>query len=133
VGFVTVQFNGQSLPESYIDSGTTVFLFDDSSLTECTGANKDFYCPTSTVSLSATIQGQNSASEAVDFTIENADTLLATTYSVLPDLGANPNVFSGEGFPDSFAFGLPFFYGRNVYTAIEGRSAGGVNGPYFAF
>jgi hypothetical protein len=133
VGFITVQFNGQSLQESYIDSGTTIYLFDDSSLTECSGADEDFYCPTSSVGLSATLQGQNSASEAVDVTIENAATLLATSYSVLPDLGANPDVFSGEGFPDSFAFGLPFFYGRNVYTAIEGRSAGGVVGPYFAF
>jgi hypothetical protein len=35
--------------------------------------------------------------------------------------------------PRSFAFGLPFFFGRNVYTAIEGRSAGGQLGPYFAY
>jgi hypothetical protein len=35
--------------------------------------------------------------------------------------------------PHSFAFGLPFFYGRNVYTAIEGRNAGGTVGPFFAF
>jgi hypothetical protein len=30
-----------------------------------------------------------------------------------------------------FDWGLPFFYGRAVYTAIEGR--GTPAGPYFAF
>jgi len=36
-------------------------------------------------------------------------------------------------FPDSFDFGLPFFYGRPIYTAIEGRTAAGAAGPFFAF
>lgn len=132
-GFITVLFGGQTLDESYIDSGTSVFLFADSSLPQCKGANAGYYCPVSSVSLLATIQGTNNASAQVSFAIENADTLLASNNAVLPDLGANPDVFSGEGFSSSFAFGLPFFYGRNVYTAIEGRNAGGITGPYFAF
>jgi hypothetical protein len=36
-------------------------------------------------------------------------------------------------FANSFDFGVPFFFGRTVYTAIEGRPAGGVGGPYVAF
>ena len=36
-------------------------------------------------------------------------------------------------FANSFDFGMPFFFGRAVYTSIEGRAAGGVQGPYFAF
>jgi hypothetical protein len=32
-----------------------------------------------------------------------------------------------------FDWGLPFFFGRSVFTAIEGRSAGGSVGPYMAF
>jgi hypothetical protein len=38
-----------------------------------------------------------------------------------------------SAFPRSFDFGLPFFYGRSVFTAIQGRSAGGFTGPYFAY
>jgi hypothetical protein len=32
-----------------------------------------------------------------------------------------------------FDFGLPFFYGLNQYTVIEGRNTSGGMGPYFAF
>ena len=29
--------------------------------------------------------------------------------------------------------GLPFFFGRNVFTAIEGKSTPGGTGPYSAY
>jgi hypothetical protein len=32
-----------------------------------------------------------------------------------------------------FDFGLPFFFGRNIYTAIEGKSTPGGTGPYVAY
>jgi hypothetical protein len=32
-----------------------------------------------------------------------------------------------------FDFGLPFFFGRSVFTAIEGASTPGGTGPYVAF
>jgi len=43
-------------------------------------------------------------------------------------------VFNNLGGPghDSFDWGLPFF-GRNVFTAIEGRSTPGGTGPYWAY
>ncbi len=133
-GFISVAFNGQTLDESYIDSGTTVYVFSDSSLQACSNSEySGLYCPASPTSLTAEVIGQNAASEIVDFTIANAETLLSNSYAVLPDLGGNPDLFSGDEIPSSFAFGLPFFYGRTVYTAIEGRTAGGVSGPYFAF
>jgi hypothetical protein len=41
------------------------------------------------------------------------------------------------GFPSQsvpgFDWGLPFFFGRTVYTAIEGQSTPAGVGPYFAF
>jgi hypothetical protein len=53
---------------------------------------------------------------------------------VIPGVGANPNIiFPSTAYAGSFDFGLPFFYGRSVYTAIEGRTAGSTTGPYFAF
>jgi hypothetical protein len=35
--------------------------------------------------------------------------------------------------PGAFDWGLPFFFGRQVFTAIEGASTPGGSGPYFAF
>ena len=32
-----------------------------------------------------------------------------------------------------FDFGLPFFMGRHVFTAIEGQSTSAGNGPYMAY
>jgi hypothetical protein len=37
------------------------------------------------------------------------------------------------GIADTFDFGLPFFYGRNVYEVFEGKSSSVASGPYFAF
>jgi hypothetical protein len=44
------------------------------------------------------------------------------------------------GFPSSgttsvpdFLWGLPFFYGRTVFTAIEKQDTPGGQGPYVAF
>jgi hypothetical protein len=132
-GLITIVYKGQSLPESFIDSGTNLYSFMDNSITQCTGAGfTGFYCPGSPLSLTATIQGLNGASVAAPFTISNAKTAFSTTFSVLPGVGASPSLFANP-FASSFDFGLPFFYGRNVYTAIEGRNAGGTIGPYFAF
>jgi hypothetical protein len=53
---------------------------------------------------------------------------------VAPGLGVNPTLVTPPlPFANSFDFGVPFFFGRTVYTAIEGRPAGNVNGPYVAF
>jgi hypothetical protein len=132
-GLITVVYKSQSLPQSFIDSGTNLYSFTDSSITQCTGSGfAGFYCPGSPLSLSASIQGLNGASAAAPFTISNAKTAFSTNFSVLPGVGASSSLFSNP-FANSFDFGLPFFYGRNVYTAIEGRNAGGTLGPYFAF
>jgi hypothetical protein len=32
-----------------------------------------------------------------------------------------------------FDWGLPFFYGKRVFTAIEGKTAGTAIGPFYAF
>jgi len=51
----------------------------------------------------------------------------------------NPSyaAFSNLGAPGlnavSFDWGLPFFYGRQVFTALEGASTPAGNGPYVAY
>jgi hypothetical protein len=133
---ITVVFNGQTLDESVIDSGTNFYAFVDNAIAACP-SNGDFpgyYCPSSPLTLSATFEGENNASATAMFTLNNAQTLLSSTYAVQPGVGGNPDVFNPEtSYPNSFDFGLPFFYGRTIYTGIEGRTAGSATGPFFAF
>jgi Protein of unknown function (DUF3443) len=134
-GLITAMFNGQNLDESFLDSGSDAFFFADSAIALCTNKNfTGFYCPSSTLSLNATLEGLNGVSAGAPFSIGNAQNLFSGDFSVIPDLGANPSMTGTiTPFPDSFDFGLPFFFGRNVYTAIEGLNAGGATGPYFAY
>jgi Protein of unknown function (DUF3443) len=121
-------FNGQTY-QAFIDSGSNAFFFLDSaqtSLPVC-GDDSDFYCPTSLASLSATaVAASGGATSAVNFSIGDADALFSNaTEAVFPTLGG-PN--SG-----SFDWGLPFFFGRNVFVAISGSTTPGGTGPYWAF
>ena len=125
-GYLTTIFNGSTLTESFIDSGSNGYYFSDSSLTPCTQSGFiDFYCPTSTTSLSGEMQ-LASGTSTVDFEIGNAEQIEASFYA-FPGLGGtNPN-------PNSFDWGLPFFYGRRVATAIQGYTTSAGTGPYIAF
>jgi hypothetical protein len=129
--YLTVTFNGTSYPQSFIDSGSNGIYFNDSSIPVCTQSSlSDFYCPTSTVSLSATLTGANGVTATADFDIANTATLLSSTTNLtaLSDLGGT---FPGS--TTSFDFGLPFYYGRRVATVIEGNTTKVGTGPYFAF
>jgi Protein of unknown function (DUF3443) len=72
-------------------------------------------------------------SVAVSANIGNAQFLAtqpgAATLNAFDDL-AGP---AGSVLPNGFDLGLPFFYGRSVYTAFEQRSTSSGAGPYFAF
>ena len=133
-GNLAVQFNGASLPFSFVDSGSAVLSFPDKNMPTCSD-NHSYFCPKQTATLSATIVGANGSSEAVGFQCGNADTLLALNDSAFatvcsPSLFTQANALIG---PNSFDFGLPFFFGRTVFTSIEGRSTPGGVGPYVAF
>ena len=126
-GNFTTTYNSNNYP-GFIDSGSNAYFFLDAATTgipTCSGAS-GFYCPSSPVNLSATNVGQNQASNAVNFTIDNANSLFSNSSdTAFPTLGG-PN-------PSAFDWGLPFFFGRKVYTAIEGKTTSGGTGPYWAY
>jgi hypothetical protein len=133
-GYITVSYNNSTLPVSFLDSGSSLYFFD-SSITGCTVSGlKGFYCPSSPLNITATISGANKTSGSGNFTLYNAQTQFSSTNAVVPGVGGDPKVlYPNVDLSNSFDYGLPFFYGRTVYTAIEGRNAGGTTGPYFAF
>ena len=135
-GLITVNYKGDAKTASFLDSGSSLYFFVDTTITACpaSGNFDGLYCPASPLSLTPTIVGQNGHQVSGAFTLYNASTQFSGSNSVVPGVGGNPNViFPNFDLSDSFDYGLPFFYGRSVYTAIEGRSAGGTLGPYFAF
>jgi hypothetical protein len=133
-GYVSATYNGAALPYSFLDSGSNYYYFVDNSIATCgSGDYSGFYCPSSALSLTPTLAGSSGTVSAA-FTLYNAQTEPASTSNAAPGIGANPNSLGfSSPISNSFDFGLPFFYGRNVYTAISGRTAGSTKGPYFAF
>jgi hypothetical protein len=139
-GFLTVALGGMDYAESFLDTGSNGYYFNDSSnaaLVQCTDQTAaGFYCPTSTLNISATVCANNVDGNCtgvnqslVTFSIGNADALFAgnASYTALPTLGGT---FSNA---TSVDLGLPFFFGRNVYEVFEGQSTAAGTGPYVAF
>jgi len=128
LGNFTTIFEGTSYSSSFIDSGSNGLFFLSSGatgITQCTGGDADFYCPSNTVSLGAQNVGQNGTSGTVAFSIANAQKLFSTGNAAYSDLGG-PN-------PGAFDWGAPFFFGRNVFVAINGAQTPAGAGPYWAY
>jgi hypothetical protein len=128
VGNFTTVFNGISYPSSFIDSGSNGLFFLTSAATgipQCSGTDTAFYCPSTTVNLSAQNVGQNGTSGTVAFSIANAQQLFSTDNAAYSNLGG-PN-------KGAFDWGVPFFFGRVVFVAIDGAQTPAGLGPYWAY
>jgi hypothetical protein len=125
-GFFTTTYNGASLRRSFIDSGSNGLFFNDSSIPVC---NSGFYCPTATLTLSAVNTGTNGAQRTINFSVANADTVINANASHR----AFNNLAGSAIGTEMFDWGLPFFLGRQVFTAIEDSNTPGGTGPYFAY
>src|SRR5271165_77087 len=112
-----------------ISSGANANYFLTSAITgfpPCT--TPGYYCPSSQQTVSVTNAGTNGTSGTVTLTVDNGDNLLSSGNFAFSSL-AGPGGTRTSG----FIFGLPFFYGRTVFTALSGASTPGGTGPYFAY
>jgi hypothetical protein len=127
-GLLTTVLQNKSYGSTTIDSGSNAFFFlgASASVFPACQVNTSFYCPSSTLALSASIAGARGASATAAFNIANADSLLVAGTYAFADL-------AGPAPADAFSWGLPFFFGRTVFTAFEGRSTPGGAGPYWAY
>ena len=125
-GEFNTSFNGKSYP-AFIDSGSNAFFFLDSNLTglQTCGSSSGFYCPPTTKGLSATTSS-GSSTQTINFSIANANSLFSNRGDFVFETLGGPN-------PGTFDWGLPFFYGRPIFTAIEGRSTPAGAGPFWAY
>jgi Protein of unknown function (DUF3443) len=137
-GNISTVFNGTQYSGSFIDSGSNgLFILDAGTLgiTTCPSPDASFYCPgapnTSALNLrnlTATNFDTLGDQSTVNFGIANAQYLFTTN-------GGTNFAFNDLGGPNtgSFDWGLPFFFGRNVFTAIENKNTPAGVGPYFAY
>ncbi len=125
-GTLPTLYGSQTYSGTFIDSGSNGIFFLDSFTTglPLCPDTADFYCPASLQTQSATIRGINGTTSAVTFNVGNVDNLNGN-FSAFNEV-AGPNA-------GTFDWGLSFFFGRTVFTAIEGQSTPGGTGPYFAF
>jgi hypothetical protein len=134
LAYVQATYNGTVFNNAALDSGSNAVYFTDNSITLCSQAG-GLYCPTSTLNLSATLKGTNNTVLTAPFTVANAETLLTNNPSAtaLPGLGGLIPTGGAGSTMIEFDLGLPFFFGRNVFTGLEGHTAGGFQGPFYAF
>jgi hypothetical protein len=124
---------------SFVDSGSNGIYFPNATKMPACPSNSSvgnlsgFYCPTSTQTLSATNEGEDGTSQSSNFTVANAENIFTNSSTssdaVQPTLaGANP---AGYGFD----WGLSFFYGTHVFSAIDGQSmpSGAPAAPWWAY
>jgi hypothetical protein len=113
-----------SITRGFLDSGTNFFGFNGGDMTKPSGS--DFYCPAGTKNFLPTTWGG-----------KDIDPPNVGQFSVAcKNEGENNLIFDKLGGPSSrnnlITFGLPFFFGRDVFTAI-GEKTPSCSVGYVAF
>ena len=131
LGNMQTTYKGTDYSASYVDSGTGDLEIPDDSIPACARSSSayGYSCPATTLDLQATVQGSNTnVISTVNFTAANAAQLFNNnpSYAAFGDLA---DTQPPEG--DSFAWGLPFFFGRTVYNSIEGQTVAGQGSSAF--
>jgi len=126
-GYLSATYAGQYL-SSFFDTGSNVLFFQDNSIAQCSQI-PGYYCPAAPIALSARITAASGgASSLLSFTLNNAQSLSSAnpSFAALPGIGYS----QGGGI---FDWGMPFYYGRSVATAIDGHTTPVGSGPGVIF
>jgi len=134
-------YSSHAMP-SFIDSGSNGIFFPaptGGQLPDCSTSYGSSwagaFCPSTVQSFSATnYSTSGSPSGSVSFQVGNDYSLLTSSNNVFNDYGSN--ILSGStnlSSSASFDWGLPFFFGKNVFVGIDGASSSLGIGPYWAY
>jgi len=123
-GELTATVGSTTYTGSFLDTGSNAYFYDIGLFPHCQYL-AGFYCPSNAQGQSGILQGRNGQTLAADFIVGNPELLLA----------ANPNIavysqLAGPSGMSGVDFGLPFFLGRTVFTAIENRTTPAGTGPW---
>ena len=130
--YFTTTTGGTAYTDSYIDSGSNALFFDDASIARACQSSSGsgssaWYCPPAALQRSATLTDVRGSTATVAYAVASADALFST-----PGLGFDDLAGTLSPGSKSFVWGLPFFYGRSVYTSIWGQTLSAA-GPWNAF
>ncbi len=139
--FFTTTYKGRSYSQGIFDSGSNGIYFDDASIPLCSPGYTDFYCPSAMLNQNAMLPLLGGAQAPVAFQVANAINLFGAPQSsssyaynnLSAPIEAPVNALAPSPI---FDWGLPFYFGRSVFTLIEGRAVGGgssLSGPFSAF
>lgn len=124
-GEFTTRYQGQGFNWSAIDSGTNGFAFQDDSIP----TTSSWYTPSTALNLAATMEANSGKGTPINiaFTIDDAFRMSANGNAGYDNVGWY------QSNSKMFMWGLPFFYGRSVYTTVGNGTIGTQNGPFVAF
>ena len=141
-GLLPTEFDGQILCNSAIDTGSNNLNFPQGTtgLPLCASPNNNFYCPSSLTPFSATIYGVDGTYAMTNFNVANTDDL-SNSFTAFNDIAAKLDPFVATtkswcptgGTTGSFIWGLPFFFGKNVFVVFDGETVDSSTGPFIAF
>jgi len=127
-GMFNVSYNNNSYPGS-VSSGANANYFLTSALTGLPPCSTPgYYCPSTQQTINVNVVGVTGGSSSVAILVDNGDTLLQSrkfAFSTLAGPGGNRT--------SGFVCGIPFFYGRTVFSALSGASTPSGTGPYVAY
>jgi hypothetical protein len=127
---------------SFLDTGSNALYISDNGtlggISDCylngvvsNSNDTGYYCPSSTLNLTGiVVKDYNGVSSLapISLNIANGQTLFNTGNAAFDNVGG-PGGTSPTN--DTFDFGLPFFFGRNVYIGISGTTPPtGASAPY---
>ena len=130
-GNFTTTYKGTAYTSSFLDTGSNGLFFSDSTIPSCSQSSgfSGFYCPAAALVVSAVNSSPNgSATGTVSITIVSPQSLDPTVRAA-PIAGSSSRGTRSR----SFDWGLPFFFGRTVFVAIDGASTRHGTGPYWAY
>jgi hypothetical protein len=121
-GEFTSSIESKIYPGSFIDSGSVAVYYGTNLFPNC-HSFVGLYCPPTPQPQSGVLD-PTGVQLSVNFTVGNPDQLFASDASITADAElAGPE----SGGVD---WGLPLFFGRSIYTAIEGMSTPAGSGPW---
>ncbi|HYP68007.1 MAG TPA: DUF3443 family protein [Thiobacillaceae bacterium] len=116
----TAAVGATSYPGSFIDSGSNGLFYGSNLFPLCNGAFSEFYCPPSPQAQNGFLD-PSGVNLPVNFTVSNPQALAA---AITADAELAAPGFGGVD------WGLPLFFGRSIYTSIQGMSTPAGSGAW---